>query len=99
MLLKSKPVVKMLASFLGFGQSTLPAIAVTPLHFRNLWSVMIKALKGSKGRQGYQSAVCLSPEANKRTGTVEGLFKNEQWPWKNKTLYSQMLPSNGGEHI
>ena len=55
MLLKSNPVVKILASFLGFCQSTLPAIAVVPLHFRNLQSDMIKALKGSRGRQGYRS--------------------------------------------
>ena len=34
--LKSVPVVKMLASFLGFCQSTLPAITVAPLHFRKL---------------------------------------------------------------
>ena len=36
MLLKLNPVVKILASLLGFCQSTLPAIAVAPLHFRNL---------------------------------------------------------------
>ena len=65
MLLKSNPVVKILASFLGFCQSTLPAIAVAPLHFRNLQSDMIKTLKGSRGRQGYWSVVCLSPEAKK----------------------------------
>ena len=71
MLLKSNPVVKILASFLGFCQSTLPAIAVAPLHFRNLQSDMIKALKGSRGgggggeRQGYLSVVSLSPEAKK----------------------------------
>ena len=64
-LLKSNPVVKILASFLGFCQSTLPAIAVAPLHFRNLQADMIKALKGSRGGQGYRSVVCLSPEAKK----------------------------------
>ena len=63
MLLKSNPTVKMLASFLGFCQSTLPAIAVAPLHFRNLQSDMIQALKGSNGRKGYQAVVRLSPEA------------------------------------
>ena len=65
MLLKSNPVVKILASFLGCCQSTLPAIAVAPLHFRNLQADMIKALKGSRGGQGYRSVVCLSPEAKK----------------------------------
>ena len=65
MLLKSNPVVKILASFLGFCQSTLPAIAVAPLHIRNLQADMIKALKGSRGGQGYRSVVCLSPEAKK----------------------------------
>ena len=64
-LLKSNPVAKILASFLGFCQSTLPAIAVAPLHFRNLQADMIKALKGSRGGQGYRSVVCLSPEAKK----------------------------------
>ena len=64
-LLKSVPVVKMLASFLGFCQSPFPAIAVTPLHFRKLQADMIKAIKGSGGRQGYQSVVHLSPEAKK----------------------------------
>ena len=66
MLLTSNPVVKMLASFLGFCQSTLPAIAVASLHFRNLQADMIKALTGSRGEQGYQSVVCLSPEAKKK---------------------------------
>ena len=65
MLLKSNPMVKMLASFLGFCQSTLPAIAVAPLHFRNLQSDMVQALKGSNGRKGYQAVVRLSPEAKK----------------------------------
>ena len=78
MLLKSNPVVKTLASFLGFCQSTLPAIAVAPLHFKNLQADMIKALKGSRGGQGYQSVVCLSG-GQERTGMVEGLLKNEQW--------------------
>ena len=65
MLPKSNPVVKILANFLGFCQSTLPAIAVAPLHFGNLQADMIKALKGSRGGQGYQSLVCLSPKAKK----------------------------------
>ena len=47
MLLKSNPMVKMLASFLGFCQETLPAVAVAPLHFRNLQTDMIKALTHS----------------------------------------------------
>ena len=46
-------------------QATLPAIAEAPLHFRNLQVDIIKALKGSRGRQGYQSVVYLSPEAKK----------------------------------
>ena len=65
MLLKSTPVVKMLASFLGFCQSTPPVIAVAPLHFRNLQADMIKALQGLRERQGYWSVVHLSPEAKK----------------------------------
>ena len=56
MLLKSNPVVKILASFLGFCQSTLPAIAVALLHFRNLQADMIKALKGSSGGGGGDKA-------------------------------------------
>ena len=49
MLMKSDPLVKMLASFLGFCQSTLAAIAVAPLHFIILQAGMIKGLKGSRG--------------------------------------------------
>ena len=62
-LLKSNPVVKMLASFLGFCQSTLPAIALAPLHFRKLQADMVKAIRGLRRRQGYWSVVHLSPEA------------------------------------
>ena len=65
MLLKSSPVVKMLASFFGFCQSALPANVVAPLHFRNLQADMIKALKSLRGRQGYQNVIHLSPDAKK----------------------------------
>ena len=77
-LLKSIPVVKILASFLGFCQSTLPAIAVAPLHFRNLQADIIKALKGSGGTRLPECSLSLS-RGQERTGMVEGLLKNEQW--------------------
>ena len=99
-LLKSNPVVKILASFLGFCQSTLPAIAVAPLHFRNLQADMIKALKGSRGGQGYRSVVCLSPEAKKELEWWRDYVKMNNGksilPRKNKTQYSQTLPSKDG---
>ena len=79
MLLKSNPVVKILASFLGFCQSTLPAIAVAPLHFRNLQSDMIKALKRLKGETKLPECSLSLSKSQERTGMVEGLRKNEQW--------------------
>ena len=79
MLLKSNPVVKILASFLGFCQSTLPAIAVAPLHFRNLQADMIKALKGSRGGTRLPECSLSLSGGQERIGMVEGLLKNEQW--------------------
>ena len=103
MLPKSNRVVKMSASFLGFCQSTLPATAVVPLHFRNLQPDMIKALKGSRGRQSYQSVGRLSPEAKKELEWWKELLKNEQWQKHfapRRTRHNihniQMLPSKGG---
>ena len=100
-LLKSNPVVKMLASFLGFFQSTLPANAVAPLYFRKLQADMIKAIKGLRGRQGYRSVVHLSPEAKAELEWWRDHLKMKQWqkhfaPRKNKRQYSQM-PSSKGE--
>ena len=75
MLLKSNPLLKMLASFLGFCQSTLPATVVAPLHFRNLQSDMIIALKGSRWGKGYWSVVHLSPEAKKELEWLRDYLK------------------------
>ena len=70
MLLKSNPVVKILASFLGFCQSTLPANAVAPLHFRNLQVDMIKALKRLKGETKLPECSVSLSKSQERTGMV-----------------------------
>ena len=104
MLLKSNPVVKILASFLGFCQSTLPAIAVAPLHFRNLQADMIKALKGSKGGQGYRSVVCLSLEAKKELEWWRDYLKMNNGksilPLKEQdTIFSDASKQGWGAHL
>ena len=104
MLLKSNPVAKILASFLGFCQSTLPAIAVAPLHFRNLQADMIKALKGSRGRQGYQSVVCLSPEAKKELEWWRDCLKMNNGksilpPEEQDTIFSDASKQGWGAHL
>ena len=104
MLLKSNPVVKILASFLGFCQSTLPAIAVAPLHFRNLQADMIKALKGSRGGQGYRSVVCLSPEAKKELEWWRDYLKMNNGksilpPQEQDTVFSDASKQGWGAHL
>ena len=103
-LLKSNPVVKILASFLGFCQSTLPAIAVAPLHFRNLQVDMIKALKGSRGGQGYRSVVCLSPEAKKELEWWRDYVKMNNGksilpPEEQDTIFSDASKQGWGAHL
>ena len=103
-LLKSNPVVKILASFLGFCQSTLPAIAVAPLHFRNLQADMIKALKGSRGGQGYRSVVCLSPKAKKELEWWRDYVKMNNGksilpPEEQDTIFSDASKQGWGAHL
>ena len=103
-LLKSNPVVKILESFLGFCQSTLPAIAVAPLHFRNLQADMIKALKGSRGGQGYRSVVCLSPEAKKELEWWRDYVKMNNGksilpPEEQDTIFSDASKQGWGAHL
>ena len=104
MLLKSNPVVKILASFLGFCQSTLPAIAVAPLHFRNLQADMIKALKGSRGGEGYRSVVCLLPEAKKELEWWRDYLKMNNGksilpPEEQDTIFSDASKQGWGAHL
>ena len=79
-LLKSNPVVKILASFLGFCQSTLSAIAVacsSPFQkFTGRYDKGLKRLKGGTRLPEYSLSLSRGQE---RTGMVEGLRKNEQW--------------------
>ena len=74
-------------------------IQVAPLYFRNLQADMIKALKGSRGRQGYRIVIRLFPEAKKELEWWRDYLKAAKAKAKNKTQYSQMLLSKGGGHF
>ena len=103
-LLKSVPVVKMLASFWGFCQLTLPAIAVTPLHFRKLQADMVKAIKGLGGSQGYRSVVHLSPEAKKELEWWRDHLKMNNGrsilpPEEQETIFTDASKQGWGAHL
>ena len=103
-LLKSNPVVKMLASFWGFCQSTLPAIAVAPLHVRKLQADMIKAIKSLRGRQGYWSVVHLFPETKTELEWWRDHLKMNNGksilpPEEQETIFTDASKQGWGAHL
>ena len=58
-----KPSGKDVGKLLGLLPVNSSSHCSAPLHFRKLQADMIKAIKGLRGRKGYQSVVHLSPEA------------------------------------
>ena len=99
-----KPSGKDIGKLLGLLPVNSSTIAVAPLHLRNLQVDMIKALKGSRGGQGYRSVVCLSPEAKKELEWWRDYVKMNNGesilpPEEQDTIFSDASKQGRGAHL